>query len=143
MPTRSRPSRSPSGRTPSASPPLTPPRRSSPGSLRTAPPRDLAAATRAWRHGGTASLDVLESSWIPPASRLERDREALRADWADGRPPRLRAWRNRWTVEGRDAQLRLGWDELWYPYAKEQGIWWPSGPPDADPAVVLTALLET
>ncbi|MFE3633679.1 SWIM zinc finger family protein [Streptomyces sp. NPDC059168] len=106
-------------------------------------PRDLAAATRAWRHGGAASLDVLESPWTPPASRLERDREALRADWADGRPPRLRSWRNRWTVEGRDAQLRLGRDGLWYPYTKDQGTWWPAGPPDADPAVVLTALLTT
>jgi uncharacterized Zn finger protein len=106
-------------------------------------PRELAAATRAWRHGGAASLNVLESSWTPPASRLERDREALRADWADCRPPRLRSWRNRWTVEGRDAQLRLGRDELWYPYTKDQGTWWPAGPPDADPAVVLTALLET
>ncbi|MFF1543675.1 SWIM zinc finger family protein [Streptomyces sp. NPDC058291] len=106
-------------------------------------PRELAAATRAWRYGGVASLDVLESPWAPPASRLERDREALRADWADGRPPRLRSWRNRWTVEGRDAQLRLGRDGLWYPYTKDQGTWWPAGPPDADPAVVLTALLET
>ncbi|MEW2635167.1 SWIM zinc finger family protein [Streptomyces sp. NPDC048389] len=105
-------------------------------------PRELAAATRAWRHGGVASLDVLENPWTPPASRLERDREALRADWADGRTPRLRSWRNRWTVEGRDAQLRLGRDGLWYPYTKGQGTWWPAGPPDADPAVVLTALLE-
>ncbi|WP_316770940.1 SWIM zinc finger family protein [Streptomyces sasae] len=105
-------------------------------------PRELAAATRAWRYGGVASLDVLESPWTPPASRLERDREALRADWADGRPPRLRSWRNRWTVEGHDAQLRLGRDGLWYPYTEDQGTWWPAGPPDADPAVVLTALLE-
>ncbi|MGW3656288.1 SWIM zinc finger family protein [Streptomyces sp. NPDC005151] len=105
-------------------------------------PRELAAATRAWRHGGAASLDVLESSWNPPTARMERDREALRADWADGAPPRLRSWRNRWTVEGRDAQLRLGRDGLWYPYAKDRGTWWPAGPPDADPAVVLTALLE-
>ncbi|WP_338685220.1 SWIM zinc finger family protein [Streptomyces acidiscabies] len=106
-------------------------------------PGELAAATRAWRHGGAASLDVLESPWNPPAPRLKRAREALRADWADGTPPRLRAWRNRWTVEGRDVQLRLGRDWLWYPYAKDQGTWWPAGPPDADPAVVLTALLAT
>ncbi|WP_406726333.1 SWIM zinc finger family protein [Streptomyces sp. GD-15H] len=106
-------------------------------------PGELAAATRAWRHGGAASLDVLESPWNPPASRLERAREALRADWADGRPPRLRSWRNRWTVEGRDSQLRLGRDGLWYPYTKDRGTWWPAGPPDADPAVVLTALLAT
>jgi uncharacterized Zn finger protein len=106
-------------------------------------PGELAAATRAWRHGGAASLDVLENPWNPPTSRLERDREALRADWADGRPPRLRSWRNRWTVEGRDAQLRLGRDGLWYPYTKDQATWSPAGPPDADPAVVLTALLAT
>jgi uncharacterized Zn finger protein len=104
-------------------------------------PDELAAATRAWRHGGAAALDVLESPWNPPASLLERAREALRADWADGRPPRLRSWRNRWTVEGHNAQLRLGRDGLWYPYTKDQDTWWPTGPPDADPAVVLTALL--
>nr|WTB29530.1 SWIM zinc finger family protein [Streptomyces sp. NBC_00830] len=105
-------------------------------------PSELAAATRAWRHGGAASLDVLENDWTPPAARLERDREALRADWADGKPPRLRSWRNRWTVEGRDAQMRLGQDGLWYPYTKDRGTWWPAGPPDADPAVVLTVLLR-
>jgi hypothetical protein len=104
-------------------------------------PTELAAATRAWRYGGTASLDALEVSWTPPTGRLERDREAVRADWADGTPPRLRSWRNRWTVEARDAQLRLGRDGLWYPYTKDRGTWWPAGPPDADPAVVLTALL--
>ncbi|MEU9241313.1 SWIM zinc finger family protein [Streptomyces sp. NPDC048385] len=106
-------------------------------------PGELAVATRAWQHGGAAALDVLESPWDPPASRLERAREALRADWADGRPPRLRSWRNRWTVEGQAAQLRLGRDGLWYPYTKNQGTWWPAGPPDADAAVVLTALLAT
>ncbi|MEU3171190.1 SWIM zinc finger family protein [Streptomyces sp. NPDC007000] len=104
-------------------------------------PGELAAATRAWRHGGAASLDVLESPWNPPASHLKRAREALRADWADGRPPRLRSWRNRWTVEGHAAQLRLGRDGLWYPYTKDRGTWWPAGPPDADPAVVLSTLL--
>ncbi|TDU05542.1 putative Zn finger protein [Streptomyces sp. 846.5] len=104
-------------------------------------PNELAAATRAWRHGGSASLDVLENDWTPPAARMERDRETLRADWAEGRPPRLRSWRNRWTVEGRNAQLRLGQDGLWYPYTKDGAVWWPAGPPDADPAVVLTALL--
>lgn len=105
-------------------------------------PTALAAATRAWRFGGAASLDVLEHPWNPPAGRLERDREALRADWTDGAPPRLRTWRNRWTVEGRDAQLRLSREGLWYPYTKDRGAWWPAGPPDADPAVVLTALLQ-
>ncbi|MFI6584793.1 SWIM zinc finger family protein [Embleya sp. NPDC050493] len=105
-------------------------------------PGELAAATHAWRHGGAASLDVLENDWTPPVARLERDREALRADWPDGKPPRLRAWRNRWTVEGRAAQLRLGRDGLWYPYTKDGTTWRPAGPPDADPAIVLSALLD-
>ncbi|MHA6757041.1 SWIM zinc finger family protein [Streptacidiphilus sp. PAMC 29251] len=103
---------------------------------------ELAAAVRAWHHGAAASLDALENDWTPPAGRLERDRETLRADWAEGKPPRLRSWRNRWTVEGAEAQVRLGQDGLWYPYTKNQGTWWPAGPPDADPAVVLTALLR-
>lgn len=105
-------------------------------------PGELAAATRAWRHGGAPSLDVLENHWTPAATRLERDREALRANWPDGEPPRLRSWRNRWTVEGRAAQLRLGRDGLWYPYTKDRGTWSPAGPPDADPAIVLTTLLD-
>jgi hypothetical protein len=105
-------------------------------------PLELAAATRAWRYGGAAFLEVLENAWSPPAGRLERDREVLRADWAGGAQPRLRSWRNRWTVEGRDAQLRLGMDGLWYPFTKDRGAWWPAGPPDTDPAVVLTVLLQ-
>lgn len=104
-------------------------------------PTELAVTTRAWRHGGAAALDVLESAWAPPAGHMERARQALRADWS-GTPPRLRTWRNRWTVEGRGAQLRLGREGLWYPYAKQAGTWWPAGPPDADPAVVLTSLLQ-
>lgn len=105
-------------------------------------PTELAAATRAWRYGGAAALDVLESAWDPPAGRMERDRETLRADWSGPTPPRLRTWRNRWTVEGRNLQLRLGREGLWYPYSKVRSAWWPAGPPDADPAVVLTALLQ-
>jgi hypothetical protein len=105
-------------------------------------PSELAAATRAWRFGGAASLDVLENPWNPPPARLERDRVAVCEDWADDATPRLRTWRNRWTVEGRNAQLRLGRDGLWYPYTKDRRAWWPSGLPDTDPSVVLAALLQ-
>jgi hypothetical protein len=105
-------------------------------------PSQLAAATRAWRYGAVAALDVLGSPWTPPAGHMERARAALRADWAGAPAPRLRVWRNRLTAEGQDAQLRLGREGLWYPYAKERGAWWPAGPPDADPAVVLAALLQ-
>lgn len=106
-------------------------------------PTELAAATRAWHHGGAAALDVLETAWDPPAGHMERAREALRTDWpGETPPPRLRAWRNRWTVAGHGVQLRLSREGLWYPYAKERGAWCPSGPPDADPAVVLAVLLQ-
>ncbi|WP_078901383.1 SWIM zinc finger family protein [Actinacidiphila yeochonensis] len=91
-------------------------------------PDELAAATRAWRYGGAASLDVLENAWNPPAGRLERDREALRADWSGTTPPRLRTWRNRWTVDGHNAQLRLSREGLWYPYTRDRATWYPAGP---------------
>ncbi|MFC5665039.1 SWIM zinc finger family protein [Kitasatospora misakiensis] len=107
-----------------------------------ATPARLAAAVSAWHQGGAPALDVLESSWTPPSARLDHVRAALREDWADGTPPRLRAWRNRLTIDGKDAQLRLGQTGLWYPYRKKDGTWWPSGLPDTDPSVVLAALLQ-
>ncbi|KPI16584.1 hypothetical protein OV450_8107 [Actinobacteria bacterium OV450] len=106
-------------------------------------PGELAAATRAWRHGGAASLEVLEEAWSPPPALLERARATLKDDWPDDIPlPRLRTWRNRWTVEGRAAQLRYGRDGRWYPYTKDGTAWWPAGPPEPDPAVVLTSVLH-
>jgi len=46
--------------------------------------------------------------------------------------------RNRVTA-GR-LQLRLGRDLRWYPYARTDGGWEPSGTPEADPARALTDL---
>ncbi|MGW1044366.1 hypothetical protein [Streptomyces sp. NPDC002547] len=105
------------------------------------PPSELAQAVRAWRYGGTAALAVLEDSWTPDPSVLARARASLADDWADRRPPQLRAWRNRFTVVGRDRQLRYGRDDRWYSYGKEDSAWWPIGPPDPDPATALAALL--
>ncbi|MFJ4806794.1 SWIM zinc finger family protein [Streptomyces murinus] len=105
------------------------------------PLSEFAQAVRAWRHGGTAALAVLEDSWTPDAYVLARARALLAENWADGRPPALRAWRNRWTVVGHGRQLRYGHDGLWYPYGKEDGTWWPIGQPDPDPATALAALL--
>ncbi|MEU3756764.1 SWIM zinc finger family protein [Streptomyces olivoreticuli] len=105
------------------------------------PPCELAQAVRAWRYGGMAALAVLEAPWIPDPSVFARARACLAEDWADGQPPRLRAWRNRWTLIGRDRQLRYGRDGRWYPYGKEDGAWWPIGRPDPDPATALAALL--
>ncbi|MEU0663823.1 SWIM zinc finger family protein [Streptomyces lavendulocolor] len=106
-------------------------------------PNELAAATRAWRHGGAVSLEVLEEAWTPPTAVLKRARATLKDDWPDDIPlPRLRTWRNRWTVEGHGVQLRYGRDGRWYPYTKDATTWWPDGPGDPDPAVVLMSVLQ-
>ncbi|WP_316756158.1 SWIM zinc finger family protein [Streptomyces herbicida] len=105
------------------------------------PLSELAQAVRAWRHGGTAALAVLEDPWTPAPSVLTRARASLAEDWADGQPPQVRAWRNRFTVVGRDRQLRYGRDGRWYPFRKEDSDWWPIGPPDPDLARALAALL--
>jgi hypothetical protein len=75
---------------------------------------------------------------------MERARRQLKADWPSETPlPRLRTWKNRWTVERHNAQLRLGRDHLWYPYRKENGTWWPCGAPESQAAVALSLLLNS
>ncbi|MET9359670.1 SWF or SNF family helicase [Streptomyces sp. NPDC006632] len=106
-------------------------------------PAELAAAVRAWRFGGGASLRVLEEEWVPGAQDLVRAAADLDLAWADTERPGLRAAGNRWTVTGRDAQLRLGRDGRWWPYRKERGRWTPAGPPDRDPAAALAAMTAT
>ncbi|WP_113704301.1 SWIM zinc finger family protein [Nonomuraea lactucae] len=95
----------------------------------------LAPAVRAWRYGGAAGLDALESAWTPPRQDLARARTMLEAGWEGERPPQVEEWRNRWTV-GR-TQLRYGRDGNWYPFTEHDGDWWPSGPPERDPSALL------
>ncbi len=105
-------------------------------------PADLAVAVRAWRLGGVASLRVLEEEWTPGSEELARAVAALDRAWADGDRPALRSTGpNRWTVKGRDAQLRLGHDGRWWPYRRESARWIPAGPADRDPAAALETLL--
>ncbi|TLS47790.1 SWF or SNF family helicase [Streptomyces montanus] len=106
--------------------------------------RDLGAlslAVRAWEYGGVAALDVLDTEWVVEAETLARARAALESAWEEDERPSLRAYRNRWTVVGASAQLRLGLDGRWWPYRKERGRWAPAGPPAQDPATAL-ALAE-
>ncbi|PSM41056.1 SWF or SNF family helicase [Streptomyces dioscori] len=97
----------------------------------------LALAVRSWEYGGVAALDVLETDRQAEAETLARARAALESAWEEHERPVLRATRSRWTVDGGQAQLRLGPDGRWWPYRKERGRWAPVGPASQDPATAL------
>ncbi|MEQ0563532.1 SWIM zinc finger family protein [Amycolatopsis sp. NEAU-NG30] len=85
----------------------------------------FARAVAAWTCGGQAGLDVLETPWTPPKA-------AVAAALAEEDPV---FDRNRCTVG--DVQLRLDREGRWHPYRLEDGQWWPAGPPEADPGLLL------
>jgi uncharacterized Zn finger protein len=103
--------------------------------------RDLARHALAWRQGGLTGLDSLHAEWDPVADDqdaarlLTAARSALRAKTGAAQ---AEIQRNRVTA-GR-LQLRLGRDLRWYPYARSDDGWEPSGTPEADPARALTDL---
>ncbi len=103
--------------------------------------RELARRALAWRHGGLAGLELLHSEWDPAAEEpdapelLRAARSALR-DKNGGAETVVEG--NRITT-GR-LQLRLGRDLRWFPYARSDGEWEPSGPPDSDPARAVADL---
>ncbi|MFI7232182.1 SWIM zinc finger family protein [Nonomuraea angiospora] len=96
----------------------------------------LEAAVRAWRYGGAHGLEVLEHAWTPPRQDLARSQALLEAGWEGEQPPPLESWRNRWTLG--PLQLRYGRDGRWYPFTRVEGEWWPSGPPERDPAALVS-----
>ena len=104
------------------------------------PPRDLARQALAWRQGGLAGLELLRAEWDPAAEDpdaaglLEAARAVLRAK--TGAAETVQG--NRITA-GR-LQLRLGRDLRWYPYARSDQDWEPSGPAQADPALAVAGL---
>ena len=103
--------------------------------------RDLARHALAWRQGGLTGLDSLHAEWDPVADDpdaarlLTAARSALRTKTGAAQAD---IQRNRVTA-GR-LQLRLGRDLRWYPYARSDDGWEPSGTPEADPARALTDL---
>jgi uncharacterized Zn finger protein len=103
--------------------------------------RELARQALAWRNGGLAGLELLRSEWDPATEEpeapelLKAARSALR-DKNDGVETVVEG--NRITA-GR-LQLRLGRDLRWFPYARSDGEWEPSGPPDSDPARAVADL---
>jgi hypothetical protein len=102
--------------------------------------RELARQALAWRHGGLAGLELLHREWDPAAEEpesadlLKAARNVLRSK--TGTAESVQG--NRITA-GR-LQLRLGRDLRWYPYARSDGDWEPSGPPEADPAHAIASL---
>jgi len=102
--------------------------------------RELARQALAWRHGGPAGLELLHREWDPAAEEpesadlLKAARTVLRSK--TGTAESVQG--NRVTA-GR-LQLRLGRDLRWYPYARSDGDWEPSGPPESDPARAIAAL---
>jgi hypothetical protein len=101
---------------------------------------ELARQALAWRHEGPVGLELLHREWDPVADEpesadlLEAARDVLRSK--TGVAESVSA--NRVTA-GR-LQLRLGRDLRWYPYARSDGDWEPSGPPESDPAQAVAAL---
>ncbi len=114
------------------------------------PGRDLARQALAWRQGGLPGLELLHGDWDPAADDpdaaglFEAARAALRAKTgAEADAARdadaAGAVRGNRITAGR-LQLRLGRDLRWYPYARSDQDWEPSGPPQADPALALASL---
>jgi len=102
--------------------------------------RELARRALAWRYGGLAAVELLHGEWDPVAEEpesadlLKAARGVLRSKTGEAE----RVDGNRVTA-GR-LQLRLGRDLRWYPYARSDGDWEPSGPPEADPAQAVASL---
>jgi uncharacterized Zn finger protein len=103
--------------------------------------RELARQALAWRDGGLAGLELLHSEWDPATEEPEAP-ELLRAARSAMRDKNGGA---ETVVEGNRIttgrlQLRLGRDLRWFPYARSDGEWEPSGPPDSDPARAVADL---
>ena len=95
--------------------------------------RELARMGLAWRHGGTTGLGLLTAEWDPAADAPDAVDllKAAQVALEDLTGLSVTIIRNRVTA-GR-AQLRLGRDLLWYPYAMPEDDWEPAGPPQPDP----------
>ncbi len=104
-------------------------------------PRDLARQALAWGQGGRAGLESLRAEWDPAADDpdaaelLAAARAALRAKTGEAQA----VTRGNRVAAGR-LQLRLGRDLRWYPYARSDDDWEPSGAAEADPVRALKDL---
>ncbi|GAA4955937.1 hypothetical protein GCM10023238_23190 [Streptomyces heliomycini] len=97
----------------------------------------LAVAVRAWRHGGTAALAVLDEEWIVEGERLARAR--CRPRLGVGRGRTAGASGPGQPVDGgrRTRPAAPGREGRWWPYREERGRWIPAGDSSPDPATAL------
>jgi hypothetical protein len=96
--------------------------------------RELARQALAWRHGGMAGLELLRTEWDPAAEEPDAADLLKAARTVLGSKTGEAASVNGNRVTAGRLQLRLGRDLRWYPYARSDGEWEPSGAPEADPA---------
>jgi uncharacterized Zn finger protein len=103
--------------------------------------RELARQALAWRHGGLAGLELLHSEWDPATEEPEAPElfRAARSAMRDKNGGAETVVEGNRITTGR-LQLRLGRDLRWFPYARSDGEWEPSGPPDSDPARAVADL---
>jgi hypothetical protein len=103
--------------------------------------RDLARQALAWRQGGPAGLESLRAEWDPVAD----DPYVTEPVTAAGVALRAKTGSTQAIIQGNRVtadrlQLRLGRDLRWYPYARSDDDWEPSGAAEADPARALADL---
>jgi uncharacterized Zn finger protein len=104
-------------------------------------PRDLARQALAWRQGGPTGLDSLHAEWDPAADDPDAAEllTAARAALNTKTGAAQATIRGNRVTSGR-LQLRLGRDLRWYPYARSDDDWEPSGAAEADPVRALADL---
>jgi uncharacterized Zn finger protein len=104
------------------------------------PQRDLARRALAWRQGGMTGLELLRAEWDPAAEDPDAAglfgaaQAVLRAKTGTAEVVRGNH------ITAGHLQLRLGRDLRWYPYARSDQDWEPSGSPEADPALAVADL---
>jgi uncharacterized Zn finger protein len=100
--------------------------------------RELFRWGLAWRYGGAGGFDVLRTDWNPgtEAAGMAQFMRSVRVLLCDATGTAARVTRNRITVGGR--QIRLGRNDLWYPYTRSTDGWEPAGPPHHDPIQAAT-----
>lgn len=101
--------------------------------------RELFRWGLAWRYGGDAGFDVLRSDWEPAteAAGMREFMTSSRIALREATGTVTRVTRNRITAG--DVQVRLGRDDLWYPYSRSSHGWEPAGPPHRDPVLAAVS----